>query len=45
MKYNIELKHEDFVLLLDVLKKAQDENIVCWSATDLICKNTKVSYE
>ena len=23
MKYNIELKHEDFVLLLDVLKKAQ----------------------
>ena len=45
MKYSIKLEHEDFVLLLGVLKKAQDENIVCWSATDLICEHTKVSYE
>lgn len=45
MKYNIKLEHEDFILLLDMLKKAQDGNIINWSATDLICENTKVSYE
>ena len=45
MTYRIELKHEDFILLLDVLKKAQDGNIINWSATDMVCENTKVSYE
>lgn len=45
MKYNIKLEHEDFILLLDMLKKAQDGNIINWSATDLICEHTKVSYE
>ena len=45
MKYNIKLEHEAFILLLDTLKKAQDGNIINWSATDLICEHTKVSYE
>lgn len=44
MKYNIELEHEDFVLMLDALKKAQDGNIINWSATDMVCEHTKVSY-
>jgi len=45
MTYNIKLEHGDFVLLLDVLKKAQDGNIINWSATDMVCEHTKVSYE
>ena len=44
MKYNIELEHDDFVLLLDTLKKAQDGNIINWSATDMVCEHTNVSY-
>ena len=45
MKYNIELEHDDFILLLDTLKKAHDGNIINWSATDMVCEHTKVSYE
>lgn len=44
MTYNIKLNHDDFVFLLDTLKKAQDGNIINWSATDMICEHTKVSY-
>ena len=45
MTYRIKLKHEDFILLLETLKKAQDGNIINWSATDMVCEHTKVSYE
>jgi hypothetical protein len=45
MTYNIELDHNLFILLLDTLKKAQDGNIINWSATDMVCEHTKVSYE
>lgn len=45
MTYNIELDHNLFILLLDVLKKTQDGNIINWSATDMVCEHTKVSYE
>lgn len=42
IKYKISLKHDDFVLLLAVLKQAQEASIVTWDATDLICENTKI---
>lgn len=42
IKYNISLKHDDFVLLLEVLKKAQKTKIVTWDATSFICENTKI---
>ena len=45
MTYNIKLEHNLFILLLDTLKKAQDGNIINWSATDMVCEHTKVSYE
>jgi hypothetical protein len=45
MTYNIELDHNLFILLLDTLKKAQDGNIINWSATDMVCEHTKVIYE
>ena len=44
MNYNISLKHDDFILLLDSLKKAQEQGVIKWSATDMVCENTKVSY-
>lgn len=44
MKYEITLEHNDFVLLLDVLRKSQEQGIIAWSATDMICNNTKVVY-
>lgn len=42
MKYNITLEHEDFVLLLDLLKRAQGKGLTTWNAASFICKNTKV---
>lgn len=44
MKYVTTLEHYDFVLLLDALRKAQEQGVINWSATDLICENTKVEY-
>ena len=44
MKYQIVLEHDDFVLLLDVLKKSRASEVINWSATDLVCRNTKVIY-
>lgn len=44
MKYNITLEHEDFILLLDTLKKAQESGVIAWSATNMVCQNTKVEY-
>lgn len=42
MKYLIELEHEDFVLLLDALKKAQNEGVITWSAANMVCDRTKI---
>lgn len=42
IKYKITLEHDDFVLLLGVLKRAQGEGLITWNATTLICENTKV---
>lgn len=44
MTYQVSLHHEDFVLILDVLGRAQEQGLINWSATDLICENTKVEY-
>jgi hypothetical protein len=40
--YQVTLEHTDFVLLLDVLRKARECELITWSATDLVCANTKV---
>ena len=42
IKYKITLKHDDFVLLLHVLKRAQGESLITWDAAGFICENTKV---
>lgn len=42
IKYKITLEHDDFVLLLDVLKKAQRESLTTWDAAGFVCENTKV---
>jgi hypothetical protein len=44
MKYHIELEHDDFVLILTVLKKAQEKEITAWDAASFICEKTKVEY-
>ena len=44
MKYQISLGHDDFVLLLDVLRRSRESGSINWSATDLVCKNTKVIF-
>lgn len=44
MKYNISLDHDDFVLLIDVLSKCQSSGLVTWSATGMVCENTKISF-
>lgn len=40
--YHVTLKHDDFVLLLDVLKKSQRASLINWDAAGFICENTKV---
>lgn len=44
MKYVTTLEHKDFVLLMEVLKKAQNEGLINWSATALVCKNTEIEF-
>jgi hypothetical protein len=34
MKYVIELEHDDFVLLTDVLKEAQKHGVITWARRD-----------
>lgn len=40
MKYMTTLEHDDFVLLLDALHKAQEQGVITWKATDMICEHT-----
>ena len=44
MKYVTTLEHDDFVLLLETLRKAQDTNVIEWDALEMICENTHVKY-
>lgn len=44
MTYTTTLSHEDFVLILDVLKKAEESGLVNWEPTEMICENTKIQY-
>lgn len=45
MKYNISLSHEDFILLIDALKKCQEAGLIAWSAAGMVCENTKISLD
>lgn len=42
MKYVTTLEHDDFVLLIDALRKAQEQGVINWSATDMICEHTNI---
>ena len=42
IKYQITLNHDDFCLLLSVLRDAKDGGLISWSATEMVCSNTKV---
>lgn len=42
MKYLVSLEHDDFVLVLDILKKAQESGLIAWDAAGHICELTKL---
>lgn len=42
MKYLVSLEHDDFVLVLDILKKAQESGLIAWDAASLICEHTNL---
>lgn len=42
MKYLVSLEHDDFVLVIDILKKAQEANLINWDAAGFICEHTKL---
>lgn len=44
MEYITKLDHESFVLILETLRKAEEEGIIAWSATALICEKTTIKY-
>lgn len=43
MKYNIELEHDDFVLILSILKNAEEQGMIAWDAASFLCTKTKVN--
>ena len=45
MKYVTTLGHDDFVLLMETLTKARDAGLITWSATAMVCENTKIEFE
>lgn len=42
IKYQITLNHDDYILLLSVLRESKEKGVISWSATDMVCSNTKV---
>lgn len=42
IKYKVSLEHDDFVLLLDILRKAQESRLINWDGTGFICQHTQV---
>ena len=42
MKYLVSLEHDDFVLILDILKNAQLSNVINWDAAGMICEHTQL---
>lgn len=44
MKYIVSLNHDDFVDLMDALTKAREAEVITWSATALVCDNTKIEF-
>lgn len=42
MKYLVSLEHDDFVTIIDILKKAQEANVINWDAAGMICEHTKL---
>lgn len=44
MTYIISLDHSDFVLLMEVRKRAKESGFVTWSPCDMVCINSKVEF-
>ena len=44
MIYKTTFSHEDFILILDVLKKAEEQGLVTWDACKMVCENTQIEY-
>ena len=42
MKYLVSLEHDDFVLIINILKNAQLSNVINWDAAGMICEHTKL---
>ena len=42
MKYVTTMEHDDFILVLETLRKAKENGIVSWNAAGVLCNNTKV---
>lgn len=40
INYKVTLEHDDFVLLLDVLRKAQESRLINWDGAGFICQHT-----
>lgn len=45
IKYTVNLEHDDFCLLLDVLRKAREKGLTAWDAAGFVCDKTTVSEE
>lgn len=42
IKYQITLNHDDYIRLLSVLRESKETGVIFWSATEMVCSNTKV---
>ena len=42
IRYNINLRHDEFVMLLEILKRAQNKGITSWDAAGSIIEKTKI---
>ena len=42
INYQITLNHNDFVMLLHILRTSRENGVINWDANSLICENTKI---
>ena len=42
IRYQISLRHDEFVMLLDILKRAENKGITSWDAAGSIIEKTKI---
>lgn len=42
MKYLVSLEHKEFVMLIDILRKAREADLIAWDAPGFVCERTKL---